>query len=123
MPQIGIEIDGQQAKLREVWVHLQSISTPTWAPYRLLVPKSYAGRVFDPYNTKDISESWTRFLEKNIEELGTFILEAYLKSMASVLSENDGRIKWVLATVDQIVETENTVEIFGKALPFDPQRC
>jgi hypothetical protein len=115
---ITFEIDGQKEDVGTIWVHLRNPDTHGYASYRIRVPASYMNQVFDPNQTKDIATSWATFINDNIMELGTFILEGYIENIASVLEEKRKPYRWVIVSVENILESEDEIEITGQVVPI-----
>lgn len=114
-----LEIDNKPENFSCVWVHLQDIEVIKFMPYKIVVPHSCFYKVFDPYHTKKETESRKTFVRRDIEDLGTFILEGYIKTMASSLGEDKTYYKWVIATVD-VIEENDCLKLIGKVVPFQP---
>jgi hypothetical protein len=121
MARITLEINGREESFETLWVHLQQVDRATAIPYRIQVPNEDMTRVFDPLCAKSGSESWPEYLKKMIEELGTFIVEAYLRTMANIRGEDNRKFRWIVATVDDVVEIKDGIELTGKAMPFRPR--
>ncbi|MEW6731639.1 MAG: hypothetical protein AB1489_09960 [Acidobacteriota bacterium] len=68
------------------------------------------------------NETWKSFIETQINDLGTFIVDAYIKTMTSLCNEKRGSFHWVIATVDNINEIENCIEFIGRVVPFKPYK-
>jgi hypothetical protein len=118
MNRIRFEIDGKPHGFHEVWVHLQDVSRQKSVEYRISVPTNYVRQVFDPYSTKAPESSWAYFIRWMIVDLGTFIVEGFIDQMGAIVGMNDKVYLWVIATVDEVVETENGIELRGQAVPF-----
>jgi hypothetical protein len=89
--------------------------------HRISVPLGFAQQLFDPFFTKTASMNWPAFIQVQVRDLGTFILEGYVESMKELVGNNlENSWEWVLATVDDVRQSEDAIEIVGRALPFDP---
>ena len=111
-----LTIQGQRILVGNVWVHLQRPKSAVYAPFTLDVPLSIAQEVFGlrkPELSSRTSQIWSE-----VTTYGTFIVETYFKNMARLAKQQRGAFEWVIATVDEIVESEDTIHLSGKALPF-----
>jgi len=118
MSRINFQISGKYETISKVWVHLQDVKTSHADIYKIQVPKSILRSIFDPYDSKSETITWSVFIQTQIEDLGTFIVEGYLQSMTKINGESKSPFYWVLATIDKIEETDEGVELIGKVLPF-----
>jgi hypothetical protein len=116
-----MEIDGKLHGFHEIWVHLQDVSQQDSVHYRIIVAATYVQTVFDPYSTKGQKTSWPNFIMGMIRELGTFILEGFIDNMGEIVGKHEKVYLWVIATVDEPVETENSILLIGRAVPFAPR--
>jgi len=63
---------------------------------------------------------WSTFIEAQVNDLGTFIFEAYIESMKALIGNRlQNSREWVLATLDEVRQSEDAIEIIGQALRFD----
>lgn len=115
---IILEINGKEEPFRAVWVHLQEASGRNSAEFRIAVPLTYAKSVFDPFHTKEAGTSWTDFIAPLIAEFGTFIVQGFIDNMREIVGERERAYKWVIASVDDISETEKGIELIGRVVPF-----
>ena len=120
MDEIKLEIGGNRHSFRDIWVHLQSIRIVDPAEYRIFVPAKYIRKVFDPYNTKEPHTSWTEFIQSLVSNLGTFIVQGFTDTLGEIVGEREKAYRWVIATVDEAVETPNGIELIGRAVPLNP---
>ena len=120
MNSIELEVDGKRHGFHEVWVHLQDVSHKHSVDYRISVAATYVHPVFDPYSTKGPESSWPNFIQNTIEELGTFIVEAFIDNIGVFVGKQERAYLWVIATVDETVETENGIDLKGRAVRFLP---
>ena len=118
MSEIRLEVDGHKENVRAFWVHLQNASAQQSAELRITIPTTYASRVFDPYNTKELDTSWPNFIEDYIAKFGTFIVEGFIENIAAIIGEREKVYIWVIASIDEISETENAIELIGRVVPF-----
>ena len=121
MNEIRLTIDGEAFPFSACWVHLQQIADQRSAPFTAYLANDKLNAVFDPYDTRDPAESWPEFVSRQIEELGTFILEGYWKSIANHLGETQSPYSWVIARVDDVAEAPAGLEIRGRVVRFLPR--
>lgn len=122
MEEIKLEVDGRKQSFHQIWVHLQDISHSESVEYRISVGAANIGQVFDPYGTKATNSSWSHFIQNLIAELGTFIVEGFIDKMAAIVGTPEKSYIWVIATVDEVKETEKGIALIGRAVPFMPHR-
>ena len=120
MSSIELEVDGERQGFHEVWVHLQDVSHQDTVDYRISVAATYVHQVFDPYSTKGPESPWPNFILKMIRELGTFIVEGLIENIGAIIGNREKAYLWVIATVDETVETENGIDPKGRAVRFLP---
>ncbi len=117
-----LTVDNMVLGFGHAWVHMQSTDGKQSAPYCARAAKSICFEIFDPRHTKPAEKSWKEFLIANVDEFGTFLLSAYLENMARVVKDEASGYQWVIATLDDVFESEETIELHGKAVVFDPKR-
>jgi hypothetical protein len=122
MNAISLFINDSQFDVGLAWVHMQEIEGKENASYRVIVPKSHCVSVFDPRNSKQSEISWKEFLMEEVDALGTFILSGYFENMAKINGCATKGCPWVIATLDDVVEDAETIELLGKAVVFDQKR-
>lgn len=122
MNDIRLEIDGKQHGFHQVWVHLQDVSHQKSVEYKLSVAAARLGQVFDPYSTKGSDTSWANFIQELVSEFGTFITEGFIDNITAIIGKREKAYIWVIATVDEAVETEKGIDLIGRAVPFAPHR-
>jgi hypothetical protein len=121
MTDIKLQIDGRELGFERLWVHMQDPHRASPVPYRISVPLAAAQEIFDPHYTKAVDKDWTTFIKDQVRDLGGFILDGYLDGMKAILGNNSkSSWEWVLATVDDVHQSEDAIEIVGQAVPFDP---
>lgn len=118
---INLAINGTPARIGDVWVHMKPDPRGTTAPYRLLVPTEHITAVFNKHGRKPDNQSLRDFILADIAEFGTFIMEGYLKKMREINGE-DRRMMCVLATVDDVRETDEGIEMSGLIEEYCPER-
>ena len=122
MTSIKLEIDGQELGFEKLWVHMQDPYRAQPVPYRISVPLAAAQEVFDPYCTRAFDKDWATFIKEQIGDLGGFILDGYINGMKAILgNDRKNAWEWVLATMDDVRQSEDAIEIVGQAVPFDPR--
>jgi hypothetical protein len=82
----------------------------------------YLHSIFDPYGVKPEGQLWSEYIWNQIQDLGTFIVEAYIKLIRDILNDKDISYYWVLSSVREISDTEDGIEIKGRVVPFRPTR-
>jgi hypothetical protein len=120
MNSIEIGVDGKPHGFHEVWVHLQDVTHQNSVAYRISVAAIYVQQVFDPYSTKGPESSWPNFIMRMIRDLGTFIVEGFIDNLGAIVGNHEKTHLWVIATVDEAVETEYGIDLIGRAVPFLP---
>jgi hypothetical protein len=118
MGEMYFQIDDERHDFSDVWVHLQDVTISDSRLYTFCVPRDKIIRVFDPTRLKPDDQSWQQFIERMVAELGTFIVEAYIKSIRSYSEARENRFRWVIASIDEIRETDEGISINGRAVPF-----
>lgn len=122
MDKPSITIDAGDADFGTLWVHMQSVESKRCWPYRMVVPTCLAADVFDPHSTRDARVGWAEHIQSLVDELGTCMLEAYVKNMAKCAQADNAHTKWVVAALDEVRESEKVIELFGKVVGYDPRR-
>jgi hypothetical protein len=122
MNEIKLEIDGKQLGFHEVWVHLQDVSHQKSVEYRISVAAASIRQVFDPYSTKGSDTSWANFVQETVAEFGTFIVEGFIDNITAIVGKREKVYVWVIATVDEVGETEEGIGLIGRAVPCVPSR-
>jgi len=122
MDKASLTVNGFSLEFGHSWVHMQNIDEKNSASYCATVLKSFCIDVFDPHKSKQNDISWKDFLIEQVDELGTFILGAYFENMAKIIEDNSSGYQWVIATLDDVLENEETIELHGQAVKFDPKR-
>ena len=121
MPDIKFKVNGHHLGFEKAWVHLQDPYRAPPVPFQISVPMSSAQEVFDPYCTREVDKDWKTFINEQIRDLGGFIIDGYIDNMKAILgNKRPDAWEWVLATVDEVRQCEDAIEIDGRAVPFDP---
>ena len=68
--------------------------------------------------------SWDQYLREETVALGTAMMSSYFEKMSEISeAETLGTdSRWVIATLDAVVEDHVGIELRGRAIPFDPSR-
>ena len=122
MEKCTLTIDGTAIDFGHAWVHMQNIEGKQTASYRATIRKPWWDEVFDPRKSKPLDASWKQFLMQQVDEFGTFFLGDYFRSMATIAESRLSGYKWVISTLDDVVENEDQLELHGRAVIFDPRR-
>lgn len=122
MENIRLMINGLILGFGHVWVHMQDIESKINAKYSVTVPRCHWKEVFDPHNSKPNELAWKDFLVHQVEVMGTFVLGAYFKNMARIVDDDSHGFQWVIATLDDVVDSTDSIELKGKAVIFDQNR-
>ena len=121
MTSISLEIDGREIGIDKAWVHLQDPYRATSKQYRISIPISDAQRIFDPYITKGADTTWATHIANHVREIGTFILQGYIDNIKLILGvTGQSNWEWVLATMDDVRESDDAINIVGRAIPYNP---
>ena len=122
MEKSSLTINGTPLEFGHAWVHMQDADGKDTVHYCAAVQKPSCIDVFDPHKSKQDDHSWKDFLMEQVDELGTFILGAYFENMAKTVENETSVYQWVIATLDDVLENEETIELHGQAVIFDPKR-
>jgi hypothetical protein len=120
MSEVVIEVDGQREDVSGLWVHFQELTRAPAFQYRILVPSAYVRPVFDPLSLTGPDKPLLGYINELVGEMGTFIVDGYIRNIAKVMRVETKRYRWVIAGVDCIREVPEGIELLGKALRFDP---
>lgn len=119
---IKLEIEGEEFGFEVVWVHLQDPYRAGAVPYQISIPLDQARQIFDPYDVKPLDKPWSVYVSEQVGDLGAFIFEGYIENIKAILADtSQARWEWVLSTVDEVQQSESTVDIKGRATRFDPK--
>jgi hypothetical protein len=122
MPNALLIVDKNTESFGRVWVHVQDPNLRfTSVEYRARIATAYVESVFDAPD-KEAGDSWERYLREETRELGSAMLEAYFKKMAAISGAKQEPYRWVIATLDAVVEDDNGLELQGRAVPFDSNK-
>jgi hypothetical protein len=112
-------IGGATVPFEAAWVQLKPRPhEPTG--YELCVPRSLWLDVFDPDAERRESQNWSEFLKLEVEEYG--FVDLWLSVLSEYFPSEVDHWEWVIATVDQITEHSDHIQITGRAERFEPGR-
>jgi hypothetical protein len=121
MANILLEINGEKESFNRLWVHLQDDERRSPRDFTIRIPNENLYSIFDPYGLKPVDQLWSEHIWNQIKDLGTFIIEAYIKNIRRILNDTDISYSWVLSSIKEIRDTENGIEIQGRVVPFSPR--
>lgn len=104
-----------------VWVHIQNVDGVPCVPYRVRMAFDTVDYVIGP-DDKDPSASWDQYLREEISELGSGMLSLYFEKLRRLSGADSERPRWVIATLDAVIEDAHGIELRGRAVGFDPSR-
>lgn len=116
-----LTIGARPIPLSRVWVHLQDPWRLPPEPFVLFVPKSRTVEIFDPHHRCPSDVPLDAFVANDIADLGTFILEGFMKRVREAGKSNRGPFEWVIATVDRVEANEKGMSLIGQAIPWAPE--
>jgi hypothetical protein len=111
-----LTFDGQIVNAAQVWVHLQPPKHSAFVPYSIEIPLATANEVF--FSRKPDNTSWTDYIWDEIANLGTFVVEGYIKNILRLTQQQRGTFEWVIITVDDVLESDESIRLSGKAVRF-----
>lgn len=126
MASASLTVNGVPERFGHVWVHIQDpslrFSTSEIVEYRARVVKDFVDSVF--FADKGEMVSWDQYLREETVALGTAMMSSYFEKMSEISeAETLGTdSRWVIATLDAVVEDHVGIELRGRAIPFDPSR-
>jgi hypothetical protein len=120
MSEIVIYVDGQPVDVGALWVHFQEAKRAPASPYRIIVPSEHVKRVFDPLSKTGPDKPLLAYINELVAELGSFMVEGYIKEIAELTGMKTKGYRLVIASVDSVRELDDGIELVGKALRFDP---
>ncbi len=118
---VDLRIDDTEESFGRVWVHIRDPGTEHSVPYRARVAMSDVDFVFDATD-KGATISWNEYLREETSELGSMMLSCYFAKMRQITGETEAGYRWVIATLDSVVEDEDAIELRGRAIPFDASK-
>ena len=104
-----------------VWVHIQNVDAASCVQYRVHIAFDAVDFVFAP-DDKDPSISWDQYLREEVSEHGSFMLSVYLAKLQQLSGTVVEQPRWVIATLDKVIEDALGIELQGRAVSFDPSR-
>ncbi|HVA44857.1 MAG TPA: hypothetical protein VNH11_00595 [Pirellulales bacterium] len=112
----SLTVDGRAVAIGTLWVHLQRSDSSH--RFRLFVEHGYVADVFDSFRCRVSGDSWPSHIRHQIDDLGTFALDIYLKNIRKVTGERRAAHEWVVASVDDISVESAGLAISGVAVAF-----
>jgi hypothetical protein len=104
-----------------VWVHIQNVDRLSSVTYRFRIAFDTVDFVIDPVD-KDPSISWDQYLREEVSEGGSLMLSIYIAKLRRLSGVDEEQPRWVIATLDKVIEDDNGIELHGRAISFDPDR-
>ena len=118
-PALSVGPQGKNsASFSTLWAHLQDTPDGTWSPFSILVPEELSEELFDPGRTRDSSVSMPDFVMDQVETLGTFIVDGYVKDLRRLAGETREHYAWVIASIDRVSQNPDGILLEGKVVPF-----
>jgi len=115
--------------LQKVWVHLKDQPRAVTSTYLVRIPTTHVHRIF---GHRQSAVSLQDYLFQEIELFGTLVVANAFDEMAAINSGNIRwwnwfkwfrwifrRWKWVIASVDGVIENDDVVEIRGIVEKYD----
>ncbi|MEZ6136186.1 MAG: hypothetical protein R3C53_14930 [Pirellulaceae bacterium] len=118
---VDLIIDGFHESFGRVWVHIQDPGTCQIVEYRVRVAESVVDSVFDATD-KESGVSWDEYLREEVNELGTAMLSRYFSNMSQIAEATEEGYRWVIATLDSVIEDADGIELVGRAIPFESSK-
>ncbi|MBX9787546.1 MAG: hypothetical protein K2Y37_01395 [Pirellulales bacterium] len=101
-----------------VWVHLQPVKEAAGAlSYCITVGRAHVNGVFDLAGRRG-EQSWPDYIASDVAQLGSFILEGYVDRLVELTRSERRPYEWVVATLDRVEETPDSLQLIGLAVPF-----
>ena len=121
LPQLTI--NDSPANFSQQSVHMQNVAGKVSASYCATIPKAHCTTVLDPHRAREESVRWKDFVMEQVTDLGgTSVLSAYFATLAKLTDDDLKGERWMIATLDDVVETSEGVELRGQALACEPSR-
>jgi hypothetical protein len=102
-----------------MWVKMQGVDMAASVPYCLRIASVDLDLIAEP-GDKDPSTSWDRYLRELVDEGGSLILSTCLANLRQRSGVSMEPSRWVIATLDEVVEDAHSIELHGRAVKFDP---
>jgi hypothetical protein len=118
---VTLEIDGVNESFGRVWVHLADTNAHQSVPYKTRIAISHLSLVFDACD-KEKDETWYEYLRNEANELGSVMFSSYFQTMRQIAGADEQQYRWVIATLDDVIESADWIELRGRAVPFDANR-
>jgi hypothetical protein len=120
MEHIKFEVENVVVPIETIMVHFQGGDSPEANAFTLVVPSTYVKEVFDPHGNCPSGTRLDAYVKSLISEMGTFITQGYLRGIRRLLGKEMGAFHWVIATIDEVSETDTEMLLRGKVVPFIP---
>jgi|688.fasta_scaffold1255740_1 hypothetical protein len=118
---VDLRIGDDLESFGNVWVHIQDPGTTPTTSYRARIAKNSLDFVFDATD-KDTAASWEEYLCDETRELGSAMLSCYFAKMSQIAVAIEGGYRWVIATLDTVIEDDDGIELRGRAIRFDSSK-
>jgi len=106
--------------LGETWVHFQD-PRETPISFSISIPSEHVEQVFGPAaNAEPLS--LCQYIRHNIDTLGTFIAEGYIKEIRKLLGVQRKPYARVIIAIDTVTESEGTITLTGRTVKFDSSK-
>ena len=113
-----IYIDDALESFGRIWVHIQNVDGASCVPYRVRIAFDTVGFVIDPVD-KAPSASWDQYLREEVSELGSGMLSVYFEKLRRLSGADKEQPRWVIATLDVVIEDASGIELHGRVVAFD----
>ena len=113
-PTIHFEISGKPESVSALWVH-EKPEHPGAVPYVLTVPLLQAKEIF---GSKLETEVWSDFILRKVQNMGTLVIESYFRKAASIESERPHPKRWVIISLNKVIQLSETIQVHGFAEGF-----
>jgi len=120
MESIEFKVENVVVPIETIMVHFQGGDSPEARPFTLVVPSGYVKEVFDPYGSRPHEMALDGYVMALVSEMGTFIMGGYLDAIRRFQKKELGAFRWVVATVEEVTETNVGMLVRGKVVPFIP---
>ncbi|VTR96952.1 hypothetical protein [Tuwongella immobilis] len=121
MPNSEIYINNDLENFGRVWVHIQNVDGVSCMPYRVRMAFDTVDVVISP-DDKPPSVSWDQYLREEVSELGSGMLSVFFEKLRRLSGADREQPRWVIATLDAVIEETHGIELQGRAVGFDPSR-
>jgi len=122
MEPIEFKVENDVVPIETIMVHFQRGDTPDARPFSLVVASKYVKEVFDPHGTCPPDTPLDAHIMDLVSEMGTFVTQLCLQSILRLQGKELVAVRWVIATVEDVNNTDAGMVVKGKVVPFDPWR-